>query len=252
MPRTPLLRSVVLAVALLLAAPGGLLAATLHQTGTIEALAAGDYAGQATIATVLRQGDFGLGTFDALNGEMAVLDGVVYQITADGVVHVAKPGQTTPFAQVVRFAGSLDLGRVDGLDLPGLGAALTARLPDPARMCAVRVDGAFRALTVRSVPAQTPPWPSLAEAIKGQRSYPLTGQQGTLVGFYTPPGIAALSPTGWHFHFLSSDRTRGGHVLALTTGPAKARGDAVHALNVLYPVGPLPRLDVAKPAAGTE
>ena len=252
MPRTPLLRSAVLAVALLLAAPGGLFAATLHQTGTIEALSAGDYAGRATCAAVLRQGDFGLGTFDAFDGEMVVLNGVIYQITLDGVVHVAKPGQTTPFAQVVRFAGSLDLGRVDGLDLPGLGAALTARLPDPARMCAVRVDGAFATLTVRSVPVQTPPWPCLAEAVKGQRTYPLTSQQGTLVGYYTPPGLAVLSPPGWHFHFLSNDRTRGGHVLALTTGPAKARGDAVDALDVLYPVGPLPRLDVAKPAAGTE
>lgn len=252
MPRAAWLRPAVLAVALLLAAADGLLAATLHQTGTIEALSAGDYAGRATCAAVLGQGDFGLGTFDGLSGEMVVLDGIVYQVTVDGVVHRAKPGQTTPFAQVVRFAGSLDLGRVDGLDLPGLTAALTARLPDPARMCAVRVDGAFAALTVRSVPAQTKPWPSLAEAIKGQRTYPLTGQQGTLIGYYTPPGLAVLSPPGWHFHFLSNDRRRGGHVLALTTQAAKARGDAVDALDVLYPAGPLPRRDVAKPAAGTE
>ena len=252
MPRATLLRSAVLAVSLFFAAAGGLGAATLGQTGTMEALAAGDYAGRASCAAVLRQGDFGLGTFDGLNGEMAILDGVIYQVTVDGVVHRAKPGQTTPFAQVVRFAGSLDLGRVDDLDLPGLGAALTARLPDPSRMCAVRVDGAFASLTVRSVPAQTKPWPSLAEAIKEQRTYPLTSQQGTLIGFYTPPGIAALSPTGWHFHFLSNDRRRGGHVLAVRTGPAKARGDAVDALDVLYPVGPLPRQDVAKPAAGTE
>lgn len=156
---------------------------------------------------------------------MAILHGVVSQYTLDGVVNTAKPGQTTPFAQGVRFAGSLDLGRV---------------------------DGAFAALTVRSVPAQTKPWPSLAEAIKEQRIYPLTNQQGTLIGIYTPLGVAALSPTGWHFHFLSNDRRRGGHVLALTTGPAKARSDVVGALDVLYPVGPLPRQNVAKPAAVTE
>ena len=252
MPRAPWLRSAVLAVSLFFAAAGGLSAATLRQTGTIEALGAGDYAGRVSCAAVLRQGDFGLGTFDGLNGEMAILDGVIYQITSDGVVHQAMHGQTTPFAQTARFAGSLDLGRVDGLDLPGLAAALTARLPDPARMCVARVDGAFAALTVRSVPAQTKPWPSLAEAVKAQRTYPLTNQQGTLIGIYTPPGIASLSPTGWHFHFLSNDRRRGGHVLALTTGPAKARGDAVDALDVLYPVGPLPRQGVAKPAAGTE
>ncbi len=73
---------------------------------------------------------------------MVVLDGVVHQVTVDGVVHRARPGQTAPFAQVVRFAGTIDLGRVDGLDLSGLTAALAARLPDPSKMCAVRVDAA--------------------------------------------------------------------------------------------------------------
>ncbi|MHC1788037.1 acetolactate decarboxylase [Solidesulfovibrio sp.] len=252
MPCFLLLRPAVLALSLLIFDPGRLLAATLHQTGTIESLTAGDYAGQRSCAALAGQGDFGLGTFDGLDGEMVVLDGVIYQVTVDGVVHRARPGQTTPFAQLVRFAGTVDLGRVDGLDLPGLTAALAARLPDPARLYAVRVDGAFAALTVRSVPAQPRPWPSLAEAIKGQKTYPLAAVQGTLVGFYTPPGLPALSPPGWHFHFLSADRRQGGHVLALTLGPAKARGDAVDGLDIVYPKNPLPRRDVAAPAAGTE
>ena len=199
-------RAAVLAVSLFVADPGRLAAATLHQTGSIEALTAGDYAGQRSCAALLRQGDFGLGTFDDLDGEMVVLDGVVYQVTVDGVVHRARPGQTTPFAQVVRFAGTIDLGRVDGLDLPGLTAALAARLPDPSKMCAVRVDGVFETLTVRSVPAQTRPWPTLAEAIARQSTFPLVKARGALVGFYTPPGLPALSPPVWLFHFLSHPR----------------------------------------------
>ncbi|WP_165352123.1 acetolactate decarboxylase [Solidesulfovibrio carbinolicus] len=231
---------------------GRLPAATLHQTGTIEALSAGDYAGQIAMPALAGQGDFGLGTFDALNGEMVVLDGVVYQVTVDGVVHKAKPGQTAPFAQVARFAGSIDLGRVDGLDLPGLTATLASRLPDPSKMCAVRVDGRFGKLTVRSVPAQVKPWPPLAEAISRQATFPLADEQGTLVGFYTPSGLPALSPPGWHFHYLSMDRKRGGHVLSLKVDAAKARGEAVTAMDIRLPPGPLPRANVAKPAAGTE
>ncbi|KHK03345.1 acetolactate decarboxylase [Desulfovibrio sp. TomC] len=252
MSRLALLRAAVLAVSLFVADPGRLWAATLHQTGSIEGLIVGDYAGQRSCAGLVRQGDFGLGTFADLDGEMVVLDGVVYQVTSDGVVHRARPGQLAPFAQIVRFAGSVDLGRVDGLDLPALTAALTDRLPDPSKMCAVRVDGVFPTLTVRSVPAQAKPWPPLAEAIKHQSTFPLTDIAGTLVGIYTPPGLPSLSPAGWHFHFLSHDRRHGGHVLALTTGPAKARGDAVTVLDVVYPPGVLPRGNVAKPAAGTE
>jgi len=245
-------RVFICALWLLLGLAGQLPAATLHQTGTIEALSAGDYAGQTRMPALTAQGDFGLGTFDALNGEMVVLDGVVYQVTVDGVVHKAKPGQTAPFAQVARFGGSIDLGRVDGLDLPGLTAALAARLPDPSKMCAVRVDGRFDKLTVRSVPAQTKPWPSLAEAVAHQATFSLANEQGTLVGFYTPPGLPALSPPGWHFHYLSNDKRRGGHVLALRVDAAKARGEAVTALDIRLPPGPLPRAAVAKPAAGTE
>jgi len=252
MPQCTSGRVFVCALCLLLGLAGQLPAATLHQTGTIEALSAGDYAGQTPMPTLAAQGDFGLGTFDALNGEMVVLDGVVYQVTVDGMVHKAKPGQAAPFAQVVRFAGTIDLGRVDGLDLPGLTAALAARLPDPSKMCAVRVDGRFGKLTVRSVPAQTKPWPPLAEAVAHQATYPLADEQGTLVGFYTPPGLPALSPPGWHFHYLSADRRRGGHVLSIKVDAAKARGEAVTAMDLRLPPGPLPRADAAKPAAGTE
>jgi acetolactate decarboxylase len=252
MPNTMSRRVAALALGLWLCLAGCSLAATVSQTGTIEALSAGDYAGQTTCSRLVSRGDFGLGTFDGLNGEMVVLDGVVYQVTVDGVVHKAKPAQTAPFAQVVPFVGSLDLGRVDGLDLPGLTAALAARLPDPSKMCAVRVDGHFATLSVRSVPAQAKPWPPLAEAIAHQAVFPLAGEQGSLVGFYTPPGFPALSPPGWHFHYLSNDRRRGGHVLALTVTAAKARGEVVTSMDIALPPGPLPRQNVAKPAAGTE
>jgi acetolactate decarboxylase len=39
------------------------------------ALLAGVYDGNVTIRELLRHGDFGLGTFNALDGEMLVLDG---------------------------------------------------------------------------------------------------------------------------------------------------------------------------------
>jgi acetolactate decarboxylase len=47
----------------------------LHQIGTLAALSAGGYAGTVTIDDMLDHGDFGLGTFEGLDGEMIVLDG---------------------------------------------------------------------------------------------------------------------------------------------------------------------------------
>ena len=193
-----------------------------------------------------------MGTLANLDGEMVLLDGVPYQIRSDATVHRVRPDAQTPFAQVVFFTGSLDLGRVDGLTLDALKDVLRSRLPDPSRFYAVRVNGAFTRLVARSVPAQQKPWPPIVEAIKAQSVFPMEHVQGTMVGIYTPPGQSALSATGWHFHFLSADRTRGGHVLEAILGPAKARGDCVQSLTVLFPEHPLPAQAAPRPAAGTE
>ena len=243
------LRAAVMAVALVVGVAAGLSAADLYQAGTIEALTLGVYDGRASFAALARHGDFGLGTLASLDGEMIALDGAFHQVRYDGTVRRIAPSEQSPFAQVLFFKGTLDLGRVDGLTLAELMRALSARLPDPARFCAVRVDGAFASLTARSVPANTAP---LAKAVEAQAVFPLENVQGTMVGIYTPPGAPALSPPGWHFHFLSADRTRGGHVLAARLGPAKARGESVDAVTVLFPAKPLPRLTAPKPAAGTE
>ena len=109
----------------LLAAPAR--AVELYQVSTIEALTAGLYSPEGSFADLARHGDFGLGTFVDLDGEMVALDGAFYQVKSDGTVHVVPPTAKTPFAEVVFFKGAVDLGRVDGLDLDGLKAALAAR-----------------------------------------------------------------------------------------------------------------------------
>ncbi len=252
MPRIARVFRAALAAAVLVALACAAWAGELYQIGTIEALTAGDYAGRDTFAALARHGDFGLGTFTDLDGEMVALDGRFYQVRTDGVAYPVPPSRRTPFAQVVFFKGSLDLGRVDGLDLAGLGAALAARLPDPTRFYAVRLDGLFATVKTRSVPAQQKPWPPLATAVAAQSVFPMERTAGTMVGIYTPPGASSLSPTGWHFHFLTADRKRGGHVLAATVAVAKARGEQVTDLRLVFPAGPTPRLDGPPPAAGTE
>lgn len=245
-------RMAILAVACWLVFATTGLAASLFQVGTITSLLAGDYAGRERFASLARQGDFGLGTFENLDGEMVALDGRFYQIRHDGSVHVAAPAWTTPFAQVLFFKGTLDLGRLDGMDLPAITRTLTSRLPDPTRFYAIRVDGLFEAVTTRSVPAQSRPWPPLATAIKAQTTFPLRHLQGTIVGIYTPPGTASLSPEGWHFHFLAADRLHGGHLLAARTVVARAHGERADTLTVLFPENPTPHGAIPHPAAGTE
>ena len=80
-------------------------AETLTQFPTIDALMQGIYDGLATFAQVRRYGDFGIGTANHLDGEMLALDGVFYQITSDGKVHVISYREKTSFATVSFFHG---------------------------------------------------------------------------------------------------------------------------------------------------
>ena len=80
-------------------------AETLSQFSTIDALMQGIYDGPATFAEVRRFGDFGIGTVNHLDGEMLGLDGVFYQITSDGKVHVIPDTAKTSFATLSFFHG---------------------------------------------------------------------------------------------------------------------------------------------------
>src|SRR5512147_942995 len=59
----------------------------------IIALVEGFYVENTTMAAIKEHGDFGLGTFNYLDGEMVVLDGNVYQIRSDGDVYRVKDNE---------------------------------------------------------------------------------------------------------------------------------------------------------------
>ena len=63
----------------------------------------------------------------------------------------------------------------------------------------------------------------------------LEGVQGTLIGFRFPAAASSVNVAGWHFHFLTADRKRGGHVLDLTTGADRALLQEISDLRINFP-----------------
>jgi acetolactate decarboxylase len=186
----------------------------LVQFSLIAALAAGDYEAGFPLRDVLAGGNFGVGTFSGLDGEMIVLDGKIYQALASGTVREADMGGATPFASVTFFAED---GRVEHLaagSLDDLDAQLDRQLPRRNTPYAIRVDGEFAELTLRSVPAQSPPFEPLVDVVKHQVTWEQRNVRGTLVGLRCPAWVGTLNVAGYHWHFLSDDRKIGGHVLA--------------------------------------
>jgi len=76
---------------------------TLTQISTIDAILSGVYDGVLTYGSLKEYGDFGIGTFAGLDGEMVGLDGDFYQVKADGIAYPVSDSLETPFACVTFF-----------------------------------------------------------------------------------------------------------------------------------------------------
>lgn len=186
---------------------------TLYQVSTIDALMQGVYDGVQPISELKKHGDFGIGTFDALEGEMIVLGGIVYQAKADGEIYAVPDNATTPFATVTYFERDITVTIDRPMNFSVFSTEMSTRLPSPNMIYAVRMHGTFPQMKVRAIPAQQKPYPTLMDAAKNQSVYAYTDTTGTVVGFYTPVFFKGLNVAGYHLHFLSDDRHTGGHIL---------------------------------------
>ncbi len=215
----------------------------LFQASTIGALLDGAFDGDLRFAELAEHGDLGLGTLNALDGEMVALDGHFYRADVEGRVNEVDPEERTPFAVVTNFDPTIDAVLADSLGHDALLAALDALLPADASSCAVRLDGRFELVRARSVPRQEPPYRPLAEVVADQHVFELADLEGTMLGFRFPAYVEGIEVAGYHLHFLSADRSRGGHVLDSRSSALRARLDPSNDLHVELP----PAVDLANP-----
>jgi acetolactate decarboxylase len=178
----------------------------------VNALVEGIYEEKIPFSEVKRHGDFGLGTFDHLDGEMIMLDGRILQIRADGRVAEVGDDALTPFACVTFFKPEKEAILTGDHDYDDFLAWLESLLPSPNLFYALRIDGSFRYMKTRSVPRQECYKP-LVEVAAEQPIFEFEEISGTLAGFFTPDYMSALSVPGMHLHFLSDDQQHGGHLL---------------------------------------
>jgi len=212
----------------------------LFQASTYSALQAGDYNGDVTLKDLRAHGDFGLGTFNALDGEMILLNGTFYQIKSDGNAYViANDSATvkTPFADVTTFEpdSQFALASNSPLNYTELQHYLDGRLPSKNNFYAVKITGECSYLEVRSESQQAMPYPSLSDALKNQSIFVLRNVTGTFVGFFSPQYSNGTFVPGWHFHFLTADDKHGGHVLEVVLQRAAVQIDNLTALSVELP-----------------
>lgn len=209
---------------------------SLFQTSTIETLLEGNYDGDVSFAELGAHGDFGLGTLNALDGEMIALDGTYYQIRSDGRAYEVDKSARTPFAVVTLFEPGLSYTLDTLIDYDGLCGRVDELLQTTS-CCAVRVDGHFEYVKTRSVPRQRKPYPPLVEVVKDQPTFEFRDVAGSLVGFRFPDYAEGVNVTGYHFHFITADRSAGGHVLGCRLAHGELRVDTEADLRLELPPG---------------
>jgi len=205
-----------IALLCLLALPSGAFAGrdTLTQVSTIDALLGGLYDGVAPVGSLREAGDLGIGTFHALDGELVMIDGQVFQVRSDGSVRTVDDGVTTPFAAVTFFDADRRVDIPPGTDFTALETLVDGLLPTDNLFYAFRMEGRFRTMKTRSVHGQQKPYRPLVEVVKQQPIFDFSEAEGTIVGFRCPAFVKGINVPGYHLHFLSADRKAGGHVLA--------------------------------------
>ena len=212
----------------------------IYQVSLLDGLMQGDYDGTATVGQLLQEGNTGLGTFDKLDGEMIVLDGVVYKAKSDGSVEVAGDSQTVPFAAVTNFDEDIVAIPLSSIaDVDSLKAALddiiAQQTGDFNRFYVAEIKGNFDVVQVRSVPIQSKPYKPLAEVTKDQSEFAYENIAGTAVAMRFPDYMGGINLPGWHLHFLSDDKSKGGHVLDLQLADGTVSMDTVLAFQLVAP-----------------
>jgi len=208
---------------------------TLTQYSTIDALLNGMYDGNLTLTELKQHGNFGIGTFNHLEGEMLILNNHIYRIQFDGkVIEPNLDSVKTPFSNITDFLPTYSFS-VKNINFPELKQELDNRIGTKNHFYAIKISGQFNSVKSRSVPKQEKPYLPLASVISKQAIFNFNNVSGVLVGFRSPNFISGINVPGYHFHFITDDRSGGGHLLGIKILKAKVEIMEIKNFDLIIP-----------------
>jgi acetolactate decarboxylase len=190
----------------------------------------GLYDGVCTIADAKRRGDFGLGQFAALDGELIVSGGEFYRARADGTVALADDDEQLCFTQLCFYEPATQIVLRQEMDQATFEHFLPVQFPPFNYYCAFKIEGVFAQIVPTAPPRLDKPYPTFVDAIKLRKSFLQNQVRGCVVGLFSPAFTASFGVPGFHYHFLSEDRTSAGHVTSFTI--SKGTMSAAHLRSV--------------------
>lgn len=183
------------------------------QISLFSVLLGGRYGGVCSVADVKKYGNIAIATMDRLDGEMQMIDGVVYQACADGRLLLPKDEETIPFGTIAMLAPEQELKLEGYPSYEAFEERMKTECPGLNLPLAVHIKGDFQRMKVRAVGRQENDGVGLAEAARNEAVFELNDTTGDLVGFRLPGYVQGVNAPGWHLHFVDEARKHGGHVV---------------------------------------
>ncbi|HTX52893.1 MAG TPA: acetolactate decarboxylase [Candidatus Baltobacteraceae bacterium] len=208
---------------------------TLFQVSTLTGLERGVFYPVTTVGDLRQHGNTGVGAFEAMDGELILLDGKAYNAMYEGkVVPVEDPTPITYSA--VAFLNADNTVPVKNIaSYAQLQQSMDKLLPNLNIFYVFKLQGTFNYLKVRSTAKQVENYPGLAEVVKNQSVFEWKDIKGTLVGVRCPGYIQGVYAPGYHLHFLSDDRQKGGHLLEINLAEVTAQIGNLRQMHLLLP-----------------
>ena len=200
----------------------------------------GNFDKTVSVKDFLHHADTGIGTYTGLDGEAIFEDGVAYKATADGKVSVMQPEDGVAFGTVAKFDESVPEVELKNIsDIETLKQALEPYVKEDQNIFyMIKAKGVFKTMHVRSCFACEKPYPTLSEVAQDQREFHFENTHGDVIAVWCPKYVNGINLPGWHFHYLSGDKTQGGHILGMSADSLRVKIDKIERFDLTLPQNP--------------
>ena len=192
--------------------------------------------GNLTVKEARNHGDIGLGTYNGVDGELVLIDGVFYHVPSSGKVLKADDSAHIPYLNATFFEKEFSYEINDKINYDSLRKLIQQHFPSRNFFFAFKIHGEFDTLKLGSLYKQEKPYQEGLDSLMPKRpKFNHTNVSGTMVGFYCPDFIGEINVAGFHLHFLSDDKTVGGHVMEFTGKNFKVEMDKLSSYHFVLP-----------------
>lgn len=202
----------------------------------LKALDNGVLEGNMKVGELKQHGDFGLGTFNKLNGEMVVMDHIVYRVSPEGKIIQPDDATLIPYSVITYYHQDDSLYMAGQIDYPALKEYINRRIPSRNLFYAFRITGQFEYIKCGGANMQEKPYnKSLVQMLADRPVYEARNIKGTLIGFWCPKFIGDINSVGFHLHFLADDHSIGGHLMEFGSRSLEIGYDSKSTYKILLP-----------------